>query len=150
MAVARYDITAKDHARFLKGARLLAEMHFAMGAEQVFLPFSNLPSVRSVDELKRIEVTQTKRSTLELFTVHMMGTASMGSDPRRSVIDLSGQIWDLPGCYVADASIFPTAIGVNPQVTIMAMATRIAERLAESLGQARRAGRLLQLAVKAK
>lgn len=144
MAVARYDITAKDHARFLKGARLLAEMHFAMGAEQVFLPFSNLPSVRSVDELARIAVTQTKFSTLELFTVHMMGTASMGSDARRSVIDLSGQIWDLPGCYVADASIFPTAIGVNPQVTIMAMATRIAERLAEGLteglGKARRAG----------
>ena len=37
--------------------------------------------------------------------------------------------WDLPGCYVADASLFPTAVGVNPQVTIMALATRVAQRL---------------------
>lgn len=139
MAVARYDITWQDHARFLKGARLLAEMHFAMGAEMVLLPFANLPVARSADDLRRIDATQTKRKTLELFTVHMMGTACMGADPRRSVIDLGGQVWDLPGCYVADASIFPTAIGVNPQITIMAMATRIAERMAMDTSKLRRA-----------
>jgi choline dehydrogenase-like flavoprotein len=61
-----------------------------------------------------------------------MGTAKMGSDPMQSAVDLSGELWDLPGCYVADASVFPTAIGVNPQVTIMALATRIAERLANA------------------
>jgi len=143
MAVPRYDITAQDHVRFKKGARLLAEMHFAMGAERVFLPFSNLPWVDKVDDLQRIEPTQKSRSTLELFTVHMMGTACMGTDPRHSVIDLNGQIWDLPGCYVADASIFPTAVGVNPQVTIMAMATRIGERLAASLS-ARSSGALAE------
>jgi choline dehydrogenase-like flavoprotein len=42
-------------------------------------------------------------------------------------------MWDLPGCFVADASVFPSAIGVNPQITIFAMATRIAWRLAEQL-----------------
>ena len=58
-----------------------------------------------------------------------MGTARMGSRPADSVVDLSAQLWDLPGCYVADASLFPTAIGVNPQITIMALATRVAERI---------------------
>jgi choline dehydrogenase-like flavoprotein len=53
----------------------------------------------------------------------------MGSRPADSVVDLSAQLWDLPGCYVADSSLFPTAIGVNPQITIMALATRVAERL---------------------
>jgi choline dehydrogenase-like flavoprotein len=53
----------------------------------------------------------------------------MGSRASDSVVDLSGQVWDLPGCYVCDASLFPTAIGVNPQITIMALATRIAERI---------------------
>jgi long-chain-alcohol oxidase len=53
----------------------------------------------------------------------------MGSTPRKSVVDLSGELWDLPGCYVADASLFPTAVGVNPQVTIMALATLVAQRL---------------------
>ena len=58
-----------------------------------------------------------------------MGTCRMGSDPRDSVVNMSGELWDLPGCYVADASLFPTAVGVNPQVTIMAMATLVAQRL---------------------
>jgi choline dehydrogenase-like flavoprotein len=58
-----------------------------------------------------------------------MGTCRMGSDPASSVVGLDGQLWDLPGCYVADASLFPTAVGVNPQVAIMALATRVARRL---------------------
>ncbi len=45
------------------------------------------------------------------------------------MVDPSGHVWDLPGLYVADASLFPTAIGVNPQITIMALATRVAERI---------------------
>jgi choline dehydrogenase-like flavoprotein len=58
-----------------------------------------------------------------------MGTARMGGSADSSVVDASGEVWDLPGCYVADASLFPTAIGVNPQITIMALATRVAWRL---------------------
>jgi choline dehydrogenase-like flavoprotein len=129
MPVVRYDITALDHRRFLKGVKLLAEMHFALGAEYVILPFFNQHLARSVDELSRIDELQTDPSTLELFTPHLMGTARMGSRPQDSVVNLSGELWDLPGCYVADASLFPTAIGVNPQITIMALATRIAQRM---------------------
>jgi len=127
--MARYSINEYDHERFLKGVRHLAELHFEMGAEEVILPFSNFHVARSVDELTRIATTQISRSTMELFTVHMMGTCRMGSRRETSVVSLSGELWDLPGCYVADASLFPTAVGVNPQVTIMALATRVAERL---------------------
>jgi len=100
-----------------------------MGADKVILPFSNFHAANSVDDLSQIERSQRSRSTIELFTVHMMGTCRMGSTPRKSVVDLSGELWDLPGCYVADASLFPTAVGVNPQVTIMALATLVAQRL---------------------
>ncbi len=131
--LAKYDITPLDHERFKKGARLLAQMHFEMGAEGVVLPFTNLPYISSADDLKKIDQTQRSPKTLELFTVHLMGTARMGSDHKASAVDLNGQLWDLPGCYVADASVFPTPIGVNPQVTIMALATRIGRRLAEDL-----------------
>ena len=127
--MARYTITKYDHARFLRGVRYLATLHFEMGAEKVILPFSNFHVAESVDDLGRIERTQRSRSTIELFTVHMMGTCRMGSRPDYSVVNLDGELWDLPGCYVADASLFPTAVGVNPQVTIMALATRVARRL---------------------
>ncbi len=128
-----YQVTKGDHARFKKGARLLSELFFSVGADAVLLPFSNAHLARSMAEVDRILLGQTRRKWLELFTVHLMGTARMGAREDRSVIDLDGCIWDLPGCYVADASVFPTAIGVNPQVTIMAMATRIGLRLAETL-----------------
>ncbi len=52
---------------------------------------------------------------------------------RESVVDLDGQLWDAPGCYVSDASLFPTAIGVNPQLTIMALSLRIGEQLIDTL-----------------
>lgn len=129
--IVRYDITDYDHARFLKGAKLLAEMHFEMGAERVLLPFTNLHEARSVDDLARIDPTVQRPQHLELFTVHLMGTARMGATEESSVVDLDGQLWDLPGAYVADASLFPTAIGVNPQVTIMALATRVAHQMLE-------------------
>jgi long-chain-alcohol oxidase len=77
--------------------------------------------------------------TLELFSVHLMGTAMMGAQPEQSVVDLSGQLWDLPGCYVADASLFPTAIGANPQVTIMALATLVASRMQDAVRRSRSA-----------
>jgi choline dehydrogenase-like flavoprotein len=127
--MAKYSITRYDHARFLRGVRYLATLHFEMGAERVILPFSNFHVADSVDDLARIEQTQRSRSTIELFTVHMMGTCRMGSRAKHSVVNLEGELWDLPGCYVADASLFPTAVGVNPQVTIMALATRVANRL---------------------
>ena len=127
--IPRYSITALDHRRFLRGVKLLAEMHFAMGAEKVLLPFFNQHLAQSADDLRKIDDQQRDPSTLELFTPHLMGTARMGARPDRSVVDLSGQVWDLPGLYVADASLFPTAIGVNPQITIMAFATRVAERI---------------------
>jgi choline dehydrogenase-like flavoprotein len=60
---------------------------------------------------------------------HPLGTARAGADPRRSVTDASGLVHGVPGLYVADASVVPTALGVNPQITIMALAARMAFRL---------------------
>lgn len=127
--IPRYTITPLDHRRFLRGVKLLAEMHFAMGAEKVMLPFFNQHLAHGPDDLAKIDELQRDPSTLELFTPHLMGTARMGARPESSVVDPSGRVWDLPGLYVADASLFPTAIGVNPQITIMALATRVAERI---------------------
>ena len=129
MAEARYSLTELDHRRFLRGTKLLAQMHFALGAEKVILPFSTFPLARNVDDLARLDERSAPREALDVFTVHLMGTARMGSSPRDSVVGPGGELWDLPGCYVADASLFPTAIGVNPQLTVMALATHVASRL---------------------
>ena len=134
---ARYMLTDFDHERLLEGATRLAELHFAMGAKKVLLPFAHMHMAHSVDELKKINVKSIPKSTMDMFTVHLMGTAQMGSRPERSVVDPSGQLWDLPGCYVADASILPSFTAVNPQVSIMALAMLVASRIKVSRTQRR-------------
>ncbi len=63
------------------------------------------------------------------FSAHQMGSARMGSDPRTSVADPSGQLHDTPGVWIGDASAFPTAVGSNPMLTVMALAHRTADRI---------------------
>jgi len=57
----------------------------------------------------------------------------MGADPRASVVDGDNQVHDTPGLYVVDGAAVPSSLGGNPQVTIMALATRAAEKLATRL-----------------
>lgn len=132
-ALPTYRVTRYDHERFMRAARLLGELWFEMGAESVLPPVDGMPPLRSPDDLRRLDADRVRPKDVDLFTVHLMGTAGMGATPEGSVVDPRGELWDLPGCRVADASVFPTSVGVNPQITIMAMATRIAESLAEEL-----------------
>jgi choline dehydrogenase-like flavoprotein len=61
-----------------------------------------------------------------------MGTARLGSDPTVSVCDPHGTVHGTTGLSVADASLFPGAVGVNPQLTVMALATRVAGRIIDA------------------
>jgi choline dehydrogenase-like flavoprotein len=66
---------------------------------------------------------------LPLFSAHQMGTCRLGASPRTSVADPYGQVHGVPGLFVADASGFPTASGVNPMLSVMALAHRVAQRI---------------------
>jgi hypothetical protein len=65
-------------------------------------------------------------------TAHIMGTARMGDDPATSVVDAFGRLHNLDNVYVADGSVFTSAGGFNPTVTIMALALRTARHLSGS------------------
>jgi choline dehydrogenase-like flavoprotein len=58
-----------------------------------------------------------------------MGTCRIGDDPRTSVVNPDGRTWDIPNLWVCDGSLFPTSSGVNPSLTIQALACRIADRI---------------------
>jgi choline dehydrogenase-like flavoprotein len=62
-----------------------------------------------------------------------MASCRMGASARTSVVDQDHQVWGIPGLYVADASTFPASSGVNPMLTIMAMAHRAAAVIAARL-----------------
>lgn len=65
-----------------------------------------------------------------ISTVHPLGGCPMGTDPKTSVVSPLGEVHGNPGLYVADGSIFPSSVGVNPALTIGAVADRIADRMA--------------------
>jgi choline dehydrogenase-like flavoprotein len=58
-----------------------------------------------------------------------MGTCRMGSDPRSAVVNADGEVYGVRGLFVADGSAFPAASGVNPMLTIMALAHHVAQRI---------------------
>jgi choline dehydrogenase-like flavoprotein len=64
-------------------------------------------------------------------TCHLLGTCRMGSDPKDSVTDADGRCWDIPNLWICDGSLFPTCGGVNPSLTIQALACRIGDRIGE-------------------
>ncbi len=76
----------------------------------------------------------TRTVPVELWTDqpgHLLGTARMGDDPARSVVDAFGRAHDVPNLFVADGSVFVTSGGVNPTSTITALALRIAMGIAD-------------------
>ena len=117
-----------DLERLHRGVALTAELLFAAGARRVLLPFADLPALDGPHELSRIAARPRVRHTIELMTVHIMGTARMATDPARGATDATGAVHGVRGLVVADASVLPSSIGVNPQETIVAVTLRNAER----------------------
>jgi choline dehydrogenase-like flavoprotein len=62
-------------------------------------------------------------------TCHLHGTTRMGDDPRTSVVNSDCRSWDIPNLWICDGSVFPTVGGVNPSLTIQAIACRTADRI---------------------
>ncbi|MGH6913952.1 MAG: GMC family oxidoreductase, partial [Geminicoccales bacterium] len=69
-------------------------------------------------------------------TCHLNGTARMGDDPHRSVVDADCRSWDVSNLWICDGSVFPTVGGVNPSLTIQAIACRTADRIRDLAGAA--------------
>ncbi len=88
-----------------------------------------------VDRVMRIGAAPCRQI---FFSAHQMGTAAMGARRAGSVVDPAGQVWGCEGLLVADGSVFPQSSGVNPMLTIMAMARRVAAQHAGRVSGARR------------
>ncbi len=74
------------------------------------------------------------------MTVHIMGSARMAADPRDGVVDPWGFVHGIQGLAIADASLFPSSVGVNPQESIMALVLRNVERMADAARRPTRSG----------
>lgn len=123
----RYSPSASDVALAHKGLWAMAEVFRAAGAEAILPSVNGWPGEIGADEApERIRDHPPHLRDLKMVVTHLLGGASMGTDPSRSVVSPSLAVHGCKNLYVADASVFPTNTGVNPQHTIMAIAMNAA------------------------
>src|SRR5205823_126928 len=129
-----YWLNHHDVARLKRSVEILARVYFAGGAHTVLPLVHGFDEMHSLDDVERFRRTRVTARDFEITAYHPLGTARMGANPRKSVVGPDFQVHDTPGLYVADGSVIPTSPAVNPQLTIMAMATRAAEHIGRALG----------------
>jgi len=127
---ARYKLTQADADRLAFGIARAAEIHFAAGATEVYPNIARVGKL-TPQKLPDFESTRFKPSELRLEAFHPMGTARI-SAAGDGVCASDGSVHGVNDLYVADASLFPTSVGVNPMMTVIAFAARIAAELAKS------------------
>jgi ferredoxin len=133
-ALATYRLNDLDSRRMTVGIAVAAEVLLAAGASRVYPGLPGLDTISAREDLEQLRDRRVRPGHLKLTAFHPMGTARMGRDPARSVVDSWGRHHALDNLWVADASVFPSCVGVNPQMTIMAFAKRTAESIATSQG----------------
>jgi choline dehydrogenase-like flavoprotein len=122
-----------DQRNLRAGMDALVRMHQAAGAPQIAPLAGGLPLWRVGDDVEdfvaRIQRIPLRAGGHKLFSAHQMGTCRMGTDPQTSVAGPWGELHDVPGVWIGDASAFPTPSGTNPMASIMALAHRTAEAM---------------------
>jgi choline dehydrogenase-like flavoprotein len=128
-----YRLSAFDRGHLLRGLREAAHIHRAAGATSVLLPHSrhlriDLGTEAELDEaLMGIESWGWGPNQVTLFSAHQLGTCRMGGDAQRHPLTPAQESREVQNLFVADASVFPAASGVNPMLTIQALAHYVAQ-----------------------
>jgi choline dehydrogenase-like flavoprotein len=147
-----YTVSAFDRKHIVEALVASAKIAYISGAKEFHTTYRDLdPFIRPetsdpdapegtndpalqnwIAELRRKSPLNPERGLFA--SAHQMGTCRMGKSPRSSVVDPNCQVWGTDGLYVVDASVFPSASGVNPMVTNMAIADWASRNLAEKMG----------------
>ena len=136
--VIHYKLMPKTIEAMVRGTRAAAEIFFAAGAHAVHAPSARptlIERSENADLNTRITTAQFLPGTISVSAAHLMGGCRMGATPRDSVTTSRGQVHGHDWLFVADASLFPTALEINPYLTIMAVADHVAEAVADREGQ---------------
>ena len=133
-----YRMNRQDFALFRRGIETLARMYLRGGATSITIPGpSSLPTLHSEAELDAFMARATKPRDFLMTAYHPLGTARLAASAADGVCDQGHRVHGWQGLYVMDGSNLPSSLGVNPQVTIMAVVGRAARRLAGEIASKR-------------
>jgi len=135
--VVHYRFTRETVQALVRATRASAKIFFGAGALRVHAPSADPPLIERsdaarVDEL--IDASHFKPGKISVSAAHLMGGCGMGGNAKDSVTDSRGVVHGRPWLRVADASLFPDSLEINPYLTIMALADRVAEGILEDVG----------------
>jgi choline dehydrogenase-like flavoprotein len=141
--VVHYTFSDATIDALVAATRASARLFFAAGAVRVHAPEADPPLLErherdAIDE--RITRDHFLPGRISVSAAHLMGGCGMGRTAADSVTDGWGRVHGLPWLRVADASLFPDSLEINPYLTIMALADRVAQRLREDVGELVAAG----------
>jgi choline dehydrogenase-like flavoprotein len=128
--VVHYRFTDQVIESMVRATRASARIFFAAGALRVHAPSADPPLLEAAEAPRidqRIDARHFRTGTISISAAHLMGGCAMGRDAASSVTDSRGVVHGLPWLRVADASLFPDSLEINPYLTIMALADRVAE-----------------------
>ncbi|MEZ4457565.1 MAG: GMC family oxidoreductase [Gemmatimonadales bacterium] len=135
--VVHYRFTEPVVESLVRATRTSARIFFAAGARRVHAPMAE-PRILEADRAAEVDSLISRRhfrtGTVSVASAHLMGGAGMGRSAADSVTDGWGRVHGRPWLRVADASLFPDALEINPYLTIMGLADRVAEGLLADLG----------------
>jgi len=128
----RYPLRASLREAAVDAIGNMARIQLAAGACEVMTLHETPIVIRGESDIERIADAPFVANGHTLFSAHQMGGCPMGSDPRRSVVDARGRHHQLENLWIVDGSVFPTSLGVNPQLSIYAHARLFATAIAEA------------------
>lgn len=123
-----YSLTRGDVKRIQRGVAFLARIFMKGGAKKVY-PLVRGWEFNTLEDVTRFENADLRKGDIDCMAFHPLGTCRMSARPKEGVCDQLHQVYGVTGLHVCDGSVIPTSLGVNPQLTIMAFATRLAFRL---------------------
>lgn len=135
--VVHYTFTPAVVRSLVAATRASARIFFAAGAVRVHAPSADPPLIEARDAARMDELVHERHFRLGRISIsaaHLMGGCAMGRDRSDSVTDAWGRVHGLPWLRVADASLFPDSVEINPYLTVMALADRAAEGVLSDLG----------------
>jgi len=117
-----YIPTEADLRLMIKGTKLAGRIHFVSDALRVMPMTFRSISYTSADQLDGLEDVIRDETDIQLHTSHPMGGNAISRDPEKGVVDERFRVHGTENLYVCDASVFPSSVTVNPQLTVMALA----------------------------
>jgi len=138
--VLHYTLDPYDRQHMMRGVIEALRVHRAAGAEMIYGPHNDViafdnrqnghaSDARFTNFLHNVRQRGLAPNAFPMFSAHQMASCKIGGSPEQGALKPTGESWEVENLYVADASVFPTASGVNPMMTVMGLAHYIAQQI---------------------